>query len=179
MIRVMGRVCATVCLKAEGPGTARVIATSWASDRAFPRTAGVAVAFEVEASDGEVTRVEPFEAFVTLPVRGRDARDGVRHEAAWLAAGDEVTVEGELEPGGHVLRAARITAGGGTSLHRLPPRALQRGASEPIVSRPAAVAAPVPPSPSAESVPESEAALAPRRPKKKRPDSSGTPTPDQ
>ena len=103
---VTGRVRGTVRLKADGAG-ARVVTTSWASDRPFPRTSGVAVAFELEGGDGAVYRVDPFEALVALPVRERDVRAGVRHEAAWIVIEDEITVEGELDAGG-ALRARRI-----------------------------------------------------------------------
>jgi hypothetical protein len=206
---VTGRVRGTVRLKDGGHAGAgaRVVQTSWASDRAFPRTTGAAVAFELEAGDGAVYRVDPFEALVALPVRETAVRDGVRHEAAWIAVADEITVEGELERAGRgrappALRARRIAmtttdpaAPSGAGLHRLPPRALQRGESERIDAAPAPVPAvttvvnvpvgepPAPDAPAAEPPASSAAAASPaaepaaRRPKKKRPDSSGTPTP--
>jgi hypothetical protein len=189
---VTGRVRGTVRLKTEAAGAsdgdgARVVATSWASDRSFPRTAGAAVAFELEAGDGAIYRVDPFEALVALPVRETAVRAGVRHEAAWIAVADEITVEGDLERAGRgrappALRARRIAMAAGDAgapLHRLPPRALQRAESERIEAAPApavttvvnvSVGEPAP----AESAPADQA---PRRPKKKRPDSSGTPTP--
>ena len=210
MTTVMGRVRATVCLKAGEAGSPRVIVTSWASDRSFPRTVGAGVPFDLEASDGQVYRIDPFDAFVTLPVRASDSRDGVRREEGWIAAHDEITVEGELESVGRsrrppALRARRIAMGGTPALHRLPPRALQRGEPETIrvevdarsvvskgvessapamleltapASEAPAMATPGPPT--VETTPEpDDAALVPRRPKKKRPDSSGTPTPIQ
>jgi len=201
---VTGRVRATVRLKddgaAGGAGVARVVASSWASDRAFPRTQGAAVAFELQTGDGEVFRVDPFEALVTLPVRSRALREGVRHEEGWIANEDEITVEGELERAGRArqapaLRARRIAVGGAATQHRLPPRSLRRGEFEKleVVVAPVAVVIPVPaetPAPGADTsapgaVAPSDAAetsaepTAARRPKKKRPDSSGTPTPVQ
>src|SRR5579871_3003729 len=129
---VTGRVRGTVRLKdGEHAGAdARVIATSWASDRAFPRTTGAAVAFELEAGDGAVYRVDPFEALVALPVRETAVREGVRHEASWIAVADEITVEGELGAtrgrAPAALRARRIAmaapAANGAGLHRVPPR---------------------------------------------------------
>src|SRR5450432_1929414 len=134
---VTGRVRGTLRLK--GGAGAHVVATSWASDRAFPRTTGEAVPFELEAGDGAVYRVDPFEAVVALPIRRTEVRDGVRHEEAWIAVADEVTVEGELERGARgrlppALRARRIAtaANGVVAMHRLPPRALVRGESEKI-----------------------------------------------
>jgi hypothetical protein len=172
---ITGRVRGTVRLKADG--AARVVATSWASDRAFPRTAGAAVAFELEAGDGAVYRVDPFEALVALPVRETAVHAGVRHEAAWIAVADEITVEGELERGGRrtppALRARRIAMAGdgGAPLHRVPPRALQRAESERIE------AGGEPAGTTGGDAPAGDAAeTTPRRPKKKRSDSSGTPT---
>jgi hypothetical protein len=129
---ITGRVRPTVRLK--GADGDCVVSSSWASDRAFPRTVGVAIPFEVEAADGAVFRVDPFGAFVLLPVRRSGAREGVRHEEAWIAVADEITVEGELERAGRnrqpALLAHRIAAAGAAPLHRLPPRSLQRGESE-------------------------------------------------
>ncbi|HVR01483.1 MAG TPA: hypothetical protein VMT47_05095 [Polyangia bacterium] len=195
---VTGRVRATLRLKAGGADGAHVVATSWASDRSFPRTTGAAVPFELETGDGTIYRVDPFEALVALPVRQRNLRAGVRHEAAWIAVADEITVEGELERAGRArapaLRARRIaltnTEGAG-ALHRLPPRTLQRGDSEkieapaPLAPPPVATVAAAPvggelPAPVADEASSSnDATDGPRRPKKKRPDSSGTPTPVQ
>jgi hypothetical protein len=136
---VTGRVRGTQRLKAAGAEGARVVETSWASDRPFPRTTGAGVSFELEAGDGAVYRVDPFEALVALPVRRSAVRDGVRHEEAWLSVADEITVEGELERASRgrapaALRARRIVMAetGGASLHRLPPRALQRAEAEAI-----------------------------------------------
>jgi hypothetical protein len=188
---VTGRVRGTVRLKTQAAGAAdadgaRVVATSWASDRSFPRTAGAAVAFELEAGDGAVYRVDPFEALVALPVRETAVRAGVRHEAAWIAVADEITVEGELERAGRgrappALRARRIAMAAGdlgAPLHRVPPRALQRAESERIEAAPAPAVTTVVNVPVGEPAQEAAPAdQAPRRPKKKRPDSSGTPTP--
>ena len=110
---VTGRVRATLRLKAGGADGAQVVATSWASDRSFPRTTGAAVPFELEAGDGAIYRVDPFEALVALPVRQRHVRAGVRHEAAWIAVADEITVEGELE-----RRRPRARAGPARAPHR-------------------------------------------------------------
>jgi hypothetical protein len=66
---VTGRVRATLRLKAGGAAGVQVVATSWASDRSFPRTTGAAVPFELETGDGTIYRVDPFEALVALPVR--------------------------------------------------------------------------------------------------------------
>jgi hypothetical protein len=125
----------TVRLKAEGDAT-RVVASTWASDRAFPRTEGSGVVFELETGDGAVYRVEPFDALVTLPVRATVVEGGVRREEAWIAADDEITVEGELERGGRArppaLRARRIVMNGAAAAHRLPPRTLRRGEQEKI-----------------------------------------------
>jgi len=180
---VTGRVRGTVRLK-EAAG-ARVVATSWASDRAFPRTLGAAVAFELEAGDGAVYRVDPFEALVALPVRETAVRAGVRHEAAWISVADEITVEGEVATARGrapaALRARRIAMAGaeaqGAGLHRVPPRALHRAESERIeaAATPAVttvVNVPVGEAP-AEAAPEGVA----RKVKKKRNDPSGTPTP--
>jgi hypothetical protein len=153
---ITGRVRATVRLKGASDGADRVVASSWSSDRAFPRTAGVAVAFEVEAPDGAAYRVDPFDAFVTLPVRRSGEHASVRHEEAWIAVADEITIEGDLERAGRArlpptLRARRIAAQGGAPLHRLPPRSLQRGESEPAAttepSGPPQAASPAGPSP--------------------------------
>src|SRR6185503_8054807 len=95
------------------------------------------VAFEIVTSDGVVYRVEPFDAFVTLPVRSSVMRDGVRREEAWIAAEDEIVVEGVLERAGRhklppALRARRITVNGAAAAHRLPPRTLRRGEVEKV-----------------------------------------------
>jgi len=208
MTTVMGRVRATVRLKSDGGEAPRVLETSWATDRPFPRTSGVAVAFELEASDGQIYRVEPFEALVALPVRATQAHDGVRREQAWIAAHDEITVDGEVEHAVRaslpVLRARRIVMAGTTTPHLLPPRTLQRGESEkvdevaaaaPVFEGASAAATDVAPDVATEAAktaaagegvtgpavgPDSGAPpLPPRRPKKKRPDSSGTPPPVQ
>src|SRR5260221_8858688 len=97
---VTGRVRATVRLKTGGAAGTHVIATSWASDRPFPRTVGAAVAFELETGDGAVYRVDPFEALIALPVRQSEVRDGVRTEEAWIGPDDEITIEGALERAG-------------------------------------------------------------------------------
>jgi hypothetical protein len=172
---VTGRVRATSRLKTEGDGGARVVVTSWSSARAFPRTLGLAVPFELEGADGTLTRIDPFEAVVVLAVREQAVREGVRHEEAWIAAEDEITVEGELERAGRArqpptLRARRIVGAGGARVHRLPPRSLQRGESEkieaPAVTTVVTVAVggePIAAAPGAEDA-------ATRRPKKKRAD---------
>jgi hypothetical protein len=204
---VTGRVRATLRLKAGGAAGTHVVATSWASDRPFPRTVGAGVAFELETGDGAVYRVDPFEALIALPVRQSAVRDGVRTEEAWIGPDDEITVEGELERAGRgrlppALRARRIAAAkDGAALHLLPPRTLQRGESEKIevAATPLATPPPTPPvttvtpvatvavdgepappspTPNAEEAASADPAVA-RRPKKKRPDPSGTPTPIQ
>jgi hypothetical protein len=195
---VTGRVRATLRLKAGGADGVQVVATSWASDRSFPRTTGAAVPFELETGDGTIYRVDPFEALVALPVRQTSLRAGVRHEVAWIAVSDEITVEGELERAGRArapaLRARRISVTaneGAGALHRLPPRTLQRGESEkidapapPLAAPPVATVATVPavgelPAPDPDETSSNGATDGARRPKKKRPDSSGTPTPVQ
>ncbi|HEX4405364.1 MAG TPA: hypothetical protein VH560_11085 [Polyangia bacterium] len=175
---VIGRVRATVLLRNGDGGDARVVTVSWASDRSYPRTRGVGVAFELEAGDGAVLRVAPFEALVTLPVRRTVARDGVRREDAWIAVTDELTIEGQLDVTGAepTIHARRISLDGidANARIRLPPGALAAG----DVERASAPAAPT----EAPDVPAADAAAEPalaRRPKKKRPDSSGTPTPIQ
>jgi hypothetical protein len=174
---VTGRVRGALRLKSGDDAAARVVATSWASDRPFPRTKGAAVAFELEASDGAVYRIDPFEALVALPVRERGLRDGVRHEEAWIALSDEIVVEGELERAGRApaLRARRIAmARDGAAVHRVPPRALERAEAERVLARaPGAPEAPAA-EPGAPASPD-VLATAPRRPKKKRPDPNGTP----
>jgi hypothetical protein len=184
-LTITGRVRGTVRLKESDGASARVVATSWASDRAFPRTSGAAVAFELEAGDGAVYRVDPFEALVALPVRETAVREGVRHEAAWIAVADEITVEGELDRTGRgrapaALRARRIALAGATAngagLHRVPPRALQRGESERIEAAAAPAVTTVVNVTVGES-PAEPASEVPRKPKKKRNDPSGTPTP--
>jgi len=187
---VTGRVRATVRLKNGDGGDAQVVTLSWASDRMFPRTRGAGVAFELQTGDGVVLRVEPFEALVTLLVRRRAQHDGVWNEAAWIALEDELTVEGELVGAGPVptMNARRIVLDGHGATVRmwLPPGALERGEAEELASAISAIEAPpeTPAEPAnVEAAPEpadaaSEPAVA-RRPKKKRPDSSGTPTPIQ
>src|SRR5450432_2349589 len=180
---VTGRVRATSRLKTEGDGGARVVVTSLSSARAFPRTSGLAVPFDLEAADGTLTRIDPFEAVVVLPVREQTVREGVRHEAAWIAAEDEITVEGELERAGRArqpptLRARRIVGAGGASVHRLPPRTLQRGESEKIEAPPTVttvVTVAVGGEP-AVAAPGAEDAAA-RRPKKKRAEAAARPAP--
>jgi hypothetical protein len=179
---VTGRVGGALRLKAGGDAPARVVASSWASDRPFPRTRGAAVSFELEAGDGAVYRVDPFEALVALPVRATAVRDGVRREEAWIALADEIVVEGELERAGRApaLRARRITVPRqGAAVHRLPPRALERAEAERIPAAPAAPepAAGAPAGERAASEPSEPAPAAPRRPKKRRPDPNGTPPP--
>jgi hypothetical protein len=185
---VTGRVRATVRLKHGDGGHAQVVTVSWASDRMFPRTRGVGVTFEMQTSDGVVLRVEPFEALVTLPVRRSGARDGVRREDAWIATEDEVTVDGELEAGEvATIRARRIVLAGPevTVPMRLPPGALTFGEIEEIVSAtpPLDLETPLEPAVAGDAPePATEAASEPaltKRPRKKRPDSSGTPPPIQ
>jgi hypothetical protein len=208
MLVISGRVRATVRLKSDGVPATCVVSTSWSSDRPFPRTLGTGVVFDVETAEGEVFAVDPFDALVVLPVRRRGSRDGVRLEEGWLAHGDTVDVAGELRPGrGRVLRASRIALGAAPGSHRVPPRSLVRGelekvelAKKPTQAAPVLVeGAPAPdpvlspvltpepaPAPEAtEEAPKAEASTAAedgqpaRRPKKRRPDSSGTPTPIQ
>jgi hypothetical protein len=204
MITVNGRVRATVRLTANGVDGACVVASSWSSARVFPRTLASGVAFGLETAEGELYSVDPFEALVVVPVRRRVAHEDVRTEDGWIADGDEVQVEGELQPArgrAHpILRARRLSAPASGGTHRIPPRTLTRGESERIVAPPIAatpVAADVPapppagspepttsPAPAApaettETTETTETEQAPRRPKKKRPDSSGTPTPIQ
>jgi hypothetical protein len=184
---VTGRVRGTVRLKEGAPGTAGacVVATSWASDRAFPRTLGAAVAFELEAGDGAVYRVDPFEAFVALPVRETAVRAGVRHEAGWISVADEITVEGEVAAARGrapaALRARRIamasTETNGASLHRVPPRALQRAEGERIEAAPAPAVPASATAPVSETSETAPAEGAVRKAKKKRPDPTGTPSP--
>jgi hypothetical protein len=176
---ITGRVRATVRLKDAGAGGDRVVASSWASDRSFPRTTGLAVPFELEAGDGAVYRVDPFEAVVTLPVRLSGERSGVRHEEAWIAVAEEITVEGELERARRArlppeLRARRIAAKGQAALHRLPPRSLQRGESErlePAAAAPGELATSDPPAPPPAEAPGAPSpppsAAGPRRPRSK------------
>jgi hypothetical protein len=194
---VTGRVRATVRLKdGDVGGGARVVTLSWASDRTFPRTQGAGVAFELETGDGAVLRVEPFDALVTLPVRQSARRDDVRREAAWIAIEDEITVEGELAAAtaAPTIYARRIVLAGRPQLW-LPPRALARGEAEEIaraapandletsLETPQETSLETSADPASEPAPEpagADAAPEPavaRRPKKKRPDSSGTPTP--
>jgi hypothetical protein len=187
---VTGRVRATVRLKNGDGGDAQVVAVSWASDRTFPRTRGVGVTFELQTSDGVVLSVEPFEALVTLPVRRSGAHDGVRREDAWIAIEDELTIDGELDDAGAVptLHARRIVLDGpeATVRMRLPPGALTGGEFEEIASVTPAIdletPLETPPEPAnADAAPEPAGAepAGARRPRKKRPDSSGTPTPIQ
>jgi hypothetical protein len=158
---ITGRVRATVRLKGADGGGDRVVSSSWASDRSFPRTMGVAVPFEIEAPDGAVFRVDPFGALVALPVRARGARDGVRHEEAWIAFADELTIEGEVERAARnrqppALLAHRIAAAGAAPLHRLPPRTLQRGESERVEAVAAAAATSETPAPPPAQSPEGQ-----------------------
>jgi hypothetical protein len=184
---VTGRVRATVRLKNGDGGDAHVVTVSWASDRMFPRTRGVGVTFELQTSDGVSLRVEPFEALVTLPVRQSLERDGVRREDAWIAIEDELTVEGELDAAGATIYARRIVVAGpeATVPMRLSPGALTSGEIEETVSATPPIDLETPPEPAvAGDAPEpaTEAASEPaltKRPRKKRPDSSGTPTPIQ
>jgi hypothetical protein len=192
---VTGRVRATVRLKigdGDADNGAQVVTVSWASDRMFPRTRGVGVTFELQTADGVVLRVEPFEALVTLPVRRTVERDGVRREDAWIAIEDELTIDGELDAGDvATIHARRIALAGpeATVPMRLPPGALTSGEIVEIVSAtppgdletpletpPETAVAGDAPEPATEAA--SEPALT-KRSKKKRPDSSGTPTPIQ
>jgi hypothetical protein len=199
---VTGRVRATVRLKSSGDGPARVVMSSWSSDRPFPRTVGVGVPFEIETADGAIYRVDPFEALVSLPVRHTAEHAEARHEEAWIAAADEIAVEGELERAGrtrlpptlHARRIASIASKGAAALHRLPPRTLQRGESEKLEAPPPLAAATPPPvaaatpPPVAAATPAVPAATAPAAPelapprasmrmKKRRPDAPGAPPP--
>jgi hypothetical protein len=175
MTTVSGRVRPTVRLKQNEVPVACVLSSSWSSDRAFPRTVSTGVVFEIEIEDGAIFRVDPFEAFIALPVR-QASRDGTtRRELAWVAVEDTITVEGAIERAGRsrlppLLRAQRIAAAGTSGQHRIPPRTLGRG--EPETAPPEAATAPDAPSQ------EPPSPIAARR-KKKRPDSSGTPTPIQ
>ncbi|HVZ72085.1 MAG TPA: hypothetical protein VHJ20_06890 [Polyangia bacterium] len=137
MITVNGRVRATVRLKhddLEGIDVPCVVESSWSSARAFPRTTGSGVPFEIETSDGDVYVVDPFEALLVLGVRWRDARDGARTEAAWISPGDSVEIEGDVQRGRThpTLRARRISTGGAAQTHRVPPRSLARGLAEKV-----------------------------------------------
>src|SRR5436190_10558389 len=130
MITVRGRVRPTVRLKRDGGGAPCVLATSWASDRPFPRTSGAGVTFEIETESGEALRVDPFEALAVVPVRRRERGEGggPAREEGWLAVGEEVIVDGERD--GNVVRAARIAgadAGAGGETHRVPPYRLAIG----------------------------------------------------
>jgi hypothetical protein len=150
MVTIHGRVRATVRLRdgqlgvsagGAGIGEPCVLATSWASDRAFPRTVGVGVPFEIETAAGEVFRVDPSEALVALPVRRRERDGGISREYGWLAPADEITVDGELDPEDPAspppaLHAKRIAlpapATGPADVHRVPPRALRSGEADAV-----------------------------------------------
>ncbi len=198
MITVHGRVRATVRLTANGVDGACVVASSWSSARVFPRTLAAGVTFELETAEGELYTIDPFEAVVVLPVRRRVVVEDTRTEDAWIADGDEVEIEGELQPARGparpVLLARRLSTPAGGTTHLIPPRSVTRGESERIEAPVAAAPAALPPvvetptsapdepaviTEAAESPASSESEQAPRRPKKKRPDSSGTPTPIQ
>ena len=131
---VSGRVRGTVQLRQDEVGAACVLATSWSSERAFPRTVGVGVTFEIETDGGQILRVDPFDAVVALPVRRYDRRVGVSREYAWIGPDDEVTVEGDFVAGDPdpsqppCLRATRIAAAAaGCARHHVPPRSLRTG----------------------------------------------------
>jgi hypothetical protein len=137
MTTVTGRVRPTVRLRQTDVDAACVLATSWSSDRPFPRTAGVGLPFEIETATGEVFRVDPFNALVALPVRRRERAGGVRREYSWVAPADEVVVEGEIDRDGPsrlppALHACRIDlrAPDGAAHHRVPPRALVPGEAD-------------------------------------------------
>jgi hypothetical protein len=186
MITVNGRVRATVRLTANAVDGACVVASSWSSARVFPRTVACGVAFEVETAEGDLYAVDPFEALIVVPVRRRVVREDTRTEDAWIADGDELQVEGELQPARGrarpVLRARRLSTPASGATHLIPPRSLTRGESERLVAPPVADDGPSPPPEALAEAPAeaaSEPEQAPRRPKKKRPDSSGTPTPIQ
>ncbi|MDB4983634.1 MAG: hypothetical protein JWM82_4386, partial [Myxococcales bacterium] len=136
MITVHGRVRATVRLTANGLDGACVVESSWSSARVFPRTLASGVTFEVETAEGELYAVDPFEAVIVLPVRRRVVIDDTRTEDAWIADGDEVQLEGELQPargrGRSVLRARRLSTSAGGTTHLIPPRSLTRGQSEAV-----------------------------------------------
>lgn len=140
MTTVSGRVRPTVRLRQDDVDAACVLATSWASDRPFPRTVGVGVAFEIETASGEIFRIDPRAAVIALPVRRRERKNGVSREYAWVALDDEITVEGELDHGGRsrrppALHATRIAlAAPGVDVqsgrHHIPPRALIQGQAD-------------------------------------------------
>jgi hypothetical protein len=145
MVTIHGRVRATVRLRDGQPGVGGgggapcVLATSWASDRSFPRTVGVGVPFEIETAAGEVFRVDPFQAMVALPVRRRERDGGISREYGWLAPADEITVDGELDPEDPAspppaLHARRIAlpAPAVADVHRVPPRALRSGEADEV-----------------------------------------------
>jgi len=144
MAVVTGRVRPTVRLRQDEVAAACVLATSWSSERSFPRTVGFGVAFEIETAAGQVLRIDPFDAVVALPVRHYERKDGVSREYAWIGPDDEVTVEGDLEVGhrGRArqppgLRATRIAiALAGCARHHVPPRALRPGQTEKVAAAP-------------------------------------------
>ena len=136
---VSGRVRPTVRLRQDQVDAVCVLATSWSSERTFPRTVGVGVPFEIETAGGEILRVDPFDAVVALPVRRYERSDGVSREYAWIGPDDEVTVEGDLDAAGEAsaarlppaLHATRIAAAlTGCARHHIPPRALRAGEIE-------------------------------------------------
>jgi hypothetical protein len=136
---VSGRVRPTVRLRQDEVDAVCVLATSWSSERAFPRTVGVGVPFEIETAGGEILRVDPFDAVVALPVRRYERAGGVSREYAWIGPDDEVTVEGDLDVGDasssrqppalHATRIASVLTG--CARHHIPPRALRAGEIEP------------------------------------------------
>ena len=116
---VTGRVRGTVRLKAsEDAGRARAPDLVGERSRlpAHDRRRG---RLRAGGGDGAVYRVDPFEALVALPVREIAVRAGVRHEAAWIAVADEITVEGELAAARGrtpaALRARRIGMASGAA----------------------------------------------------------------
>jgi hypothetical protein len=137
MSTVTGRVRPTVRLRQDEVDAPCVLATSWSSERQFPRTVGVGVPFEIETSAGEVFRVDPFDAVVALPVRRHDRTAGVLREYAWVAPDDEVTIEGDIDRDGpsrlppalHATRIAVVTTATG-GRHHIPPRALRAGEAD-------------------------------------------------
>jgi hypothetical protein len=186
MTTVSGRVRPTVRLKQNEVPVDCVLSSSWSSDRAFPRTVAAGVTFEIETEGGDVLRVDPFEAVIALPVR-QASRDGaIRRELAWACVEDVITVEGEVERGGRsrlppLLRAHRIVVVVDfPGQHRIPPRTLGRGETEkaapeePAAPHAGTTADTAVASPSPQADPPNTG-----RRKKKRPDSSGTPTPIQ
>src|SRR5262245_19540583 len=103
-----GRVEAAATMPCPAGDARCVLATTWASNRPFPRLAGTVVPFALAMDGGDRYRVDALAASASVAVRERRTDGDAVHESGWISPGDAVVVEGILDQRARTIVASRI-----------------------------------------------------------------------